>query len=199
MIYFVEAIDTQHIKIGFTDMPMETRLSNLQTGNSSQLRVLGTKSGTKAEEEQLIEWFKERSKKKYCSIRGEWFNAHDDLKQYIREHTQQFRTIEYLDKLYGKLFTGSDIPKLGLRESHDLFYISADLFDESSPIKYHVSSPYDYRGWVMWCNNKNEKIIDILVEYNGKIVRVFSNEYELLKMRSGDFQFLGDDYRLYLL
>ena len=69
-VYFIQADESGPIKIGFTaDDPLR-RLNQLQTGNASTLKLLGSIKGTAVEEKELhaelSEW----------RLQGEWFEPH---------------------------------------------------------------------------------------------------------------------------
>lgn len=69
-VYFIQADESGPIKIGFTADDPQRRLSQLQTGNPSALKLLGAIKGTTARERQfhadLAEW----------RLQGEWFQSH---------------------------------------------------------------------------------------------------------------------------
>ena len=69
-VYFIQADENGPIKIGFTTDDPKRRLSQLQTGNASSLKLLGAIKGTSARERQfhvtLSEW----------RLQGEWFQSH---------------------------------------------------------------------------------------------------------------------------
>ena len=77
MIYFIQNAANNHIKIGFTDKPVKRRRSNLQTGNSANLVLLGLTLGEKAKEIELHKRFAE------AHIRGDWFRPIPPLIQFI--------------------------------------------------------------------------------------------------------------------
>lgn len=68
MIYFAQAEDTGHIKIGFTDGDPAIRLADLQVGSSSKLVLLATIEGSQVDEKSL-----HRQLVKF-RVRGEWFH-----------------------------------------------------------------------------------------------------------------------------
>lgn len=59
MIYFIQNAVNNHIKIGFTAKPVRRRRSNLQTGNSAKLVLLGMMQGDQAMETALHQRFAE--------------------------------------------------------------------------------------------------------------------------------------------
>lgn len=69
-VYFIQADENGPIKIGFTADDPKRRLSQLQTGNASALKLLGAIKGTAVQERQfhtaLSEW----------RLQGEWFEPH---------------------------------------------------------------------------------------------------------------------------
>lgn len=68
MIYFLQDSKTYAIKIGYTSGSGESRASQLQTGNASELVLLAEVPGGKDDEAKLHKMFAEHH------IRGEWFN-----------------------------------------------------------------------------------------------------------------------------
>jgi T5orf172 domain len=71
-LYFIQAASGP-IKIGFTTKTPEGRLAELQAGNHEELKLLGVRLGTKAEEAALHEQFR------HLKIRGEWFQPAPEL------------------------------------------------------------------------------------------------------------------------
>lgn len=69
-VYFIQADENGPIKIGFTTDDPKKRLAQLQTGNPSVLKLLGSINGTTAREREfhsaLSEW----------RLQGEWFQSH---------------------------------------------------------------------------------------------------------------------------
>mgnify|MGYP003392978672 CR=1 FL=1 len=77
VVYFLADSASNKIKIGFSSN-IEKRLSSLQTGNSSRLRLVGTIPGTKKTERQWhTQWAANR-------VNGEWFKKTDDLSTAIK-------------------------------------------------------------------------------------------------------------------
>jgi len=77
MIYFARKAEDGPIKIGFTSGAADARLSELQTGNPSQLHVLATATGDKQVEKAL------HSRFSHLRIRGEWFRGEPELLGFI--------------------------------------------------------------------------------------------------------------------
>jgi hypothetical protein len=80
VIYFIQDTHRGYIKIGFTDgVDAQSRLRALQTGNSTQLAVLASMEGGRADEKRLHE--------KFAGDResGEWFRPSPALVQFIVE------------------------------------------------------------------------------------------------------------------
>jgi hypothetical protein len=73
MIYFAQAEDSGHIKIGFTSGSAEGRIQDLQVGSSSRLILLAVVSGSKADEKVLHQQLSRDR------IRGEWFRPTPDV------------------------------------------------------------------------------------------------------------------------
>lgn len=78
-IYFIGPKDGP-VKIGFSINPFERR-ADLQTGNHSDLFIFGLMPGDESDERELHARFSE------SSIRGEWFQLTDDLRQFINDKT----------------------------------------------------------------------------------------------------------------
>lgn len=77
MIYFIENIETKHIKIGFTTNVKE-RLGQLQTSSPHELRVLSICEGDDKYEKELHGKFNE------FRVRGEWFMPDKELMNHIK-------------------------------------------------------------------------------------------------------------------
>lgn len=77
-VYFIEAIGQNEIKIGSSASPTR-RLLELQTGNGSELRLLGVARGDKEFEFALHEKFGHLR----LSSGSEWFRGTDELRRYI--------------------------------------------------------------------------------------------------------------------
>jgi hypothetical protein len=79
-VYFIREDDNGPIKIGYAKNVL-TRLSQLQPGNPSALRVVATVPGGEPEEKRLHQRFH------HLKIRGEWYKANDELLDYIVKNT----------------------------------------------------------------------------------------------------------------
>src|SRR6266446_5528443 len=77
VIYFIQNAANSHIKIGFTDKPVRRRRSNLQTGNSAKLMLLGMMQGDKAVETDLHKRFAD------AHVLGDWFRPVPGILQFI--------------------------------------------------------------------------------------------------------------------
>lgn len=77
-IYFVHALGTNYVKIGFASRPMR-RLHGLQTSSPHELKMLAVTVGTIADERAMHKRFKAHH------VRGEWFMMIDDLDEYIAQ------------------------------------------------------------------------------------------------------------------
>ena len=71
-IYFVQCTGTRYIKIGYSEKP-QARLSSLQTGSASALRLLASIPGTKDREKEL------HSQLKHLRVQGEWFYPSEEI------------------------------------------------------------------------------------------------------------------------
>lgn len=76
MVYFVLDPAASAIKIGYSAKSMK-RLPGLQTGNSTELQLLGEIPGTRQRESELHERFLS------LRVRGEWFRFEQDLPETI--------------------------------------------------------------------------------------------------------------------
>ena len=79
MIYFIQGDTTKRIKIGRA-ASVDTRLRSLQTAFAESLEILGTMPGERPEEIKL------HNKFAFARIRGEWFQPHESLLQFIAEN-----------------------------------------------------------------------------------------------------------------
>lgn len=77
MIYFIEAVGSGAVKIGYTDAEPAERLRQLQTGCPLELRLLASSPGTENDEADLHQQFQ------HLRIRGEWFKIDDELRSVI--------------------------------------------------------------------------------------------------------------------
>lgn len=76
LVYFIQG-DAGPIKIGFTARTLASRLRNLQTASSAELRVLGWQRGGPELEQELQARFEGHR------LRGEWFRPDPELLAYI--------------------------------------------------------------------------------------------------------------------
>jgi hypothetical protein len=77
VVYFIEAIGVDLLKIGHTDRDVETRLRELQTGNPHTLRIAAMMQGDTATERSLHEQYK------HLRVNGEWFKVDAELRVLI--------------------------------------------------------------------------------------------------------------------
>jgi hypothetical protein len=78
MIYFIEAVGLDRVKIGYTSgESVERRLLALKTASPVPLKVVGVIEGTQKQERRLH--------RKYAAHRvcGEWFTVTGELKAYL--------------------------------------------------------------------------------------------------------------------
>lgn len=80
VVYFIECVETGFVKIGKAACAAD-RLSSLQTGSASELRLLGTVPGGLEVERGLHRRFAGQR------IRGEWFRRDDLLSEIIGAST----------------------------------------------------------------------------------------------------------------
>ena len=75
VVYFIEAVGADAIKIGFTMGDPMKRLAALQTGNHARLQLLGAVPVEVLSEKRFHQWFRQ------YRIHGEWFRAVDAIRQ----------------------------------------------------------------------------------------------------------------------
>ncbi len=105
MIYFIENLETKHIKIGFTT-DIKNRLSNLQTSSPYELKVLAVCEGNDKTEKELHIKFND------YHTRGEWFNPNKELIDYI----SQFPPYKSDNKQHGNLASLRKQKKMSMEE-----------------------------------------------------------------------------------
>jgi hypothetical protein len=91
MIYFIQDIESKHIKIGYTKN-IKSRISNLQVGSSSKLKLLGYISGDLTLEKEIHYIFRE------FTVRGEWFRVDQTIIDYLNSNTEQSFVVRIIDK-----------------------------------------------------------------------------------------------------
>lgn len=79
-IYFIAAIESQRIKIGFSAYP-EKRINTLMTSSPYQLEVIKVISGNQDDERQLHQRFA------HLRNHREWFTDCEELREYINQLT----------------------------------------------------------------------------------------------------------------
>src|ERR1700722_19951266 len=79
MNYFIQQGTDGPIKIGYTDIGVRMRLTQLQTGNPEKLNLLLELPGSLEDEELLHQRFEN------YRIRGEWFHPAHTLLQFIEK------------------------------------------------------------------------------------------------------------------
>lgn len=77
-VYFVQSMDTERIKIGFT-RNLKKRMSKMQTDSSEQLKVLFAFDPLPIEEKALHTAFADHR------VHGEWFSPDSELLEFIEE------------------------------------------------------------------------------------------------------------------
>lgn len=105
IIYLAQAEGTENFKIGYTTQKPEKRLSQLQTGNGSKLKLLKTfktKYGTKLESRLHLEF-------RSCRIEGEWFSLERRDVEHFERKCQTFE--EMYDVLKDNPFVAKYLKK----------------------------------------------------------------------------------------
>jgi len=77
LIYFIEIIGEEPIKIGYTLKRVSQRLSQLQVASPKPMRVLAVLDGGKNTEAVLHEMFQDDL------IRGEWYHRSNELLDFL--------------------------------------------------------------------------------------------------------------------
>lgn len=99
MIYFIYDSTNNAVKIGKTsDDGVYTRLSMLQIGNPTELKLLGVMPGYTEEEEMLHEQFNT------YRIRGEWFKYINEVKEFILSNVQEYNVLVKHKYKYDSLY-----------------------------------------------------------------------------------------------
>jgi len=86
-IYFIEAVDTDYIKIGRANNP-DKRLKGLSTGSPHTLKLLLFVPGGSEQEKKIHEKFA------HLRSNGEWFRKSPELMKYINDNRKAFDFIE---------------------------------------------------------------------------------------------------------
>ena len=77
IIYFVQQGTEGPIKVGYTEQSIQVRLAGLQVGNPCELYVIKIIDGTRVDEANIQNLFRD------CRIRGEWFTPTNDLNSFM--------------------------------------------------------------------------------------------------------------------
>lgn len=79
MVYFIRSVESNRIKIGYTNGSVSKRLATLQTGCPEPLELLHfTEEAGPYEEAKIHRRFKD------YRVRGEWFSMNDEIECFIR-------------------------------------------------------------------------------------------------------------------
>jgi hypothetical protein len=79
-VYFVEAVGTGTVKIGWCNYErLDRRIASLQTGCPHELKLLTYYSDSQAGEKHMHRWFFR------YHVHGEWFRHEGELAKYIAE------------------------------------------------------------------------------------------------------------------
>jgi hypothetical protein len=82
-VYFIQGLERGYIKIGHTWNP-QRRFKQLESAVWEKFTVWAVIPGDRQLETFLHRKFKQHQ------VRGEWFHAHEDVLQYIRDMREQF-------------------------------------------------------------------------------------------------------------
>jgi hypothetical protein len=91
MVYFIQAVTGGPVKIGYTRGSLGARLSQLQSGNPEELRVIGVRRGGRDLEREL------HQRLRHCHVRGEWFALSELLLATITSDASTRRELESID------------------------------------------------------------------------------------------------------
>ena len=94
VIYFIEIVGEDHVKIGYTSQSIGQRLSQLQVASPKPMRVLATCDGNKETEVLLHLKFQEDL------IRGEWYHLSDAILDFIEGCGDYKQSASYEDGVY---------------------------------------------------------------------------------------------------
>jgi len=81
MIYFLSALGSEYIKIGFTAQDIEKRISALQTGNPLEIKMMFTVDGTLKQEKEIHRSLKEvfTRLKVFSNPVNEWYPSDNPI------------------------------------------------------------------------------------------------------------------------
>ena len=91
-VYFIRDSSTNRIKIGYTTRPVEDRVKELQTGNSTKLEVIRTESGSMELEKTYHSLFSDYSHDR------EWFDCDGLLKEFLDNSHVFYNLVSFGDK-----------------------------------------------------------------------------------------------------
>jgi hypothetical protein len=80
-VYFIEALTSGFVKIGYSQNPQE-RLKSLQNGVPFELVIIKTIKGTAEDEREIHRRFYKHR------VRGEWYKFNQEIKDFIDEMPQ---------------------------------------------------------------------------------------------------------------
>ena len=99
MIYFIEAIGSECVKIGVSDT-VEKRLTDLQCGCPHELKLLGTIHGGFGIEKILHRYLKR------MRVRGEWFEKTDLISSIIKHNDTRHIFLKEAERGIGQITDG---------------------------------------------------------------------------------------------
>lgn len=121
-VYVIEAMDSRHVKVGFSKKPRE-RLRELQVGSASPLRLVGSRQGDQSLERQMHRALVAHR------VQGEWF-ACDASTALQLLHSERMKTVSQRRDLALSLIeqTKSDVESaVGLLDKSMATRINANL------------------------------------------------------------------------
>ena len=115
-VYFMRIGLNGPIKIGFSDNP-EARRNNLQTALPWRIRILATMPGRSKKSELIL-----HQQFDHLRLRGEWFNAGEDLLEYIRRYANEYdeSAVPYYARLLMPQPEAKDVVDKGERDPREL-------------------------------------------------------------------------------
>lgn len=168
-IYFVQAGDTERIKIGFTQWTAEQRLRRLQVGSSEKLKLLTAIPGTVKEERALHRKFAADN------VGGEWFILSKDITAFIASSANGRKCVQPAGVPHEKTLPsplvishrsspsptaiasgapGLKKPSRGNTEVDDTEWKKGLMEDVAYK---HINIPAEFSKWQRWCVRKKKK------------------------------------------
>lgn len=107
MIYFVEAIGMNLVKIGYTEKDVQFRFNKMVPDSPVELAIISTKEGSKEDEARIQSALNE-----YC-VRGEWYALTEKVREFIDIETRPFAKVSTVERSTTQKILGSNVPHGG--------------------------------------------------------------------------------------